>query len=264
MRLTISNKATLEVFVAIFQLLKSWSNHINIHFETTKISIQAMDKSHICLANIHLSSHWFSDYKSEYNNKISLDSTSFFVIISYALKHDILEICFDKENNGDDPDTLFINLLSDKEKKTSFDHFFEIPLLAVDEEELPIPAVEYDLDFTIESKKLVETLSELLVFGSDLNIVCNENILEFNANGDTGKLKVNIPIDDLVEYSICEDLNINISYSLNHLSKMCSSNKLSNLVTVSISEEYPMSLSYDLGDNSRVLFFIAPKISNNS
>jgi proliferating cell nuclear antigen PCNA len=261
MRLTIENKATLEVFVAIFQLLKSWSSHINIHFESSKVSIQAMDKSHICLANIHMSCEWFTDYKCEHNNKISFDSASFFVIISYALKHDILEICFDKENKGEEPDILFINLLSHKEQKASFDHFFEIPLLTVDEDELQIPTVEYDVDFTIESKKMVETFSELLVFGPELNIICNENTLEFNSSGDTGKLKIHIPIDDLVEYSICEDLKINISYSLSHLSKMCSSNKLSSLVTLSISEEYPMSLSYDLGNNSKVVFFIAPKIS---
>jgi hypothetical protein len=99
-----------------------------------------------------------------------------------------------------------------------------------------------------------------MVFGSNLNIICNENILEFNANGDTGKLKVNIPIDDLNEYSISEGETLDISYSLNHVGKMCLSTKLGQYVSLSISSEYPMAIKYDLGDDSTVAFFIAPKI----
>ena len=176
----------------------------------------------------------------------------------YALKHDILDIIFDEEKTSD---ILFINLLNNKEKK-SFNHYFELPLIDADEDNLSIPNVEYDLDLSIESKKIVDLFAELLVFGNDLNIVCNENKLEFTSSGDTGKLKVDVPVADLEEFSICEDLTLDISYSLNHLLKMCSSIKLSELVTISISEEYPMSLKYDLGDESSVLFYIAPKISD--
>ena len=258
MRLTIENKSKLEVFVAIFQILKNWSSHINIHFETTRLFIQSVDKSHICLANIEIKSKWFSEYIIDTNNKISLDSTSFYAMMIYALKHDILEIIFDEEKTSD---ILFINLLNNKEKK-SFNHYFELPLIDADEDNLSIPNVEYDLDLSIESKKIVDLFAELLVFGNDLNIVCNENKLEFTSSGDTGKLKVDVPVADLEEFSICEDLTLDISYSLNHLLKMCSSIKLSELVTISISEEYPMSLKYDLGDESSVLFYIAPKISD--
>jgi hypothetical protein len=101
-----------------------------------------------------------------------------------------------------------------------------------------------------------------MVFGSNLNIVCSEEILEFNASGDTGKLKVNIPIDDLSEYAIAEGEELDISYSLNHIGKMCLSNKLGQYVSLSISAEYPMAIKYDLGDDSSVAFYIAPKIAD--
>ena len=54
MRLTIENKSKQETFVAIFQQMKNWSSHINMHFENEKLYIQSMDKSHICLANIEI------------------------------------------------------------------------------------------------------------------------------------------------------------------------------------------------------------------
>jgi proliferating cell nuclear antigen len=180
--------------------------------------------------------------------------------MNYALKHDKLELKYEDEN---DVDKLYINFLNGKENKGAFDHFFELDLMDVDEDNLVIPEVDYDVEFTIESKKLVEVLSELNTFGQDLNIKCSESVVELNANGDTTKLKVNIPVDDLDEYAIAEGEAIDISFSLSHLCKMCLSMKMSSTMNVAISGEYPMSVIYNLGDESKVSFFIAPKVSDN-
>jgi proliferating cell nuclear antigen len=274
MRLTIENKSKMEMFVALFQLLKNWGSYLNLHFENTRLYIQSMDKSHICLSSITISSQWFSSYLIENATNISLDSTNFAIMMSYALKHNKMEINFEDELN---PDKLFINLSSNseslfvepktkgkkvKEVQNKFDHFFELGLIDVEQDTLGIPEVEYDVDFTMKSENFAELISELMVFGSNLNIICSEEVLEFNASGDTGKLKVNIPIDDLNEYAIAEGEIVDISYSLNHIGKMCLSTKLGQNVSLSISSEYPMAIKYDLGDDSSVAFYIAPKIAD--
>ena len=287
MRLTIENKSKMEMFVALFQLLKNWGSCLNLHFEKKRLYIQSMDKSHICLSSIHISSDWFSHYEIDNPANISLDSTNFAIMMNYALKHNKMEIKFEDET---DPDTIFINLSSSngssnnictnssdilvepkkkgnpkvtkvKEDHNKFDHFFELGLIEVEQDTLNIPEVEYDVDFTMKSDNFSELISELMVFGSNLNILCNEEVLEFNASGDAGKLKVNIPIEDLNEYAIAEGDSLDISYSLTHLGKMCLSTKLGQYVSLSISTEYPMAIKYDLGDNSSVAFYIAPKIA---
>jgi hypothetical protein len=43
---------------------------------------------------------------------------------------------------------------------------------------------------------------------------------------------------------------------------MCCSTKLGATIDVSLSREYPMALKYNLGDESQVIFYIAPKISD--
>jgi proliferating cell nuclear antigen len=276
MRLSIENKSKMEMFVALFQLLKNWGSYLNLHFEKTRLYIQSMDKSHVCLSSITISSQWFSSYQIEDATNISLDSTNFAIMMSYALKHNKMEINFEDEV---DPDKLFINLSSNsessfvepnvkpkgkkvKEVQNKFDHFFELGLIDVEQDTLGIPEVEYDVDFTMKSENFSELINELMVFGSNLNIICSEEVLEFNASGDTGKLKVNIPIDDLNEYAIAEGEIVDISYSLNHIGKMCLSTKLGQNVSLSISSEYPMAIKYDLGDDSSVAFYIAPKIAD--
>jgi proliferating cell nuclear antigen len=283
MQLTIENKNKMEMFVALFQLLKNWGSHLNLHFEKTHLYIQSMDKSHICLSSITIKDKWFSSYSVDDITNISLDTTNFATMMNYALKHSKMEIKFEDEV---DPDKLFINLSSSnsiskdvievidptdakktkkikkKEVQNKFDHFFELGLIDVEQDILGIPDVEYDVDLIMKSDNFSELMSELMVFGSNLNIICSEDILEFNASGDTGKLKVNIPIDDLNEYAISEGETLDISYSLNHIGKMCLSNKLGQYVSLSISSEYPMAMKYDLGDDSTVAFYIAPKIAD--
>ena len=246
MRLIIENKSKLETFVGIFQLLKNWSSHINMQFEKDKLYIQTIDKSHICFANIEIKNNWFSEFDCLTNHKISVDSTHLAILMSYALKHNKLELKFDEEGEENKADKLCINFLSSKENKGGFEHFFELNLIDMNEYSLEIPTVEYDVEFTIPSKKLVDVLLELNTFGSDLNIKCSETLVELNANGDFTKLKVNIPIDDLDEYVINEGEDINISFSLNHLSKMCASMKLSSTINVALSLSNPMLLKYNL------------------
>ena len=270
MHLSIENKSKMEMFVALFQLLKNWGSYLNLHFEPTHLYIQSMDKSHICLSSITITSKWFTSYEILDTTNISLDATNFAVMMNYALKHGKMEMKF---NDAIDPDKLFINLSSTnigtgttskktKEVQNKFDHFFELNLIDIEQDTLGIPEVDYDVDFTMKSENFVELINELTVFGSNLNIICGEDLLEFNASGDTGKLKVNIPIDDLNEYAISEGETLDISYSSNHIGKMCLSTKLGQHVSLSISSEYPMAIKYDLGDDSNVAFYIAPKIAD--
>lgn len=264
MHLTIENKTKQEMFVSIFQLLKNWSSHINMNFEPDKLYIQAMDKSHVCLADININSNWFSHYECSSSNKLSVDSLHFATLMNYGLKHSVIELKYEEI------DKLFINFLNGdnsivesnakKPAKNAFEHFFELNLIDVEEDGLEIPEVDYDADFIIDAKKITDVLSELNTFGQDLNIVCNEQVIELNASGDAAKLKVNILTSDLDEFSIVEGGNFNISFSLSNLYKLCCSMKLSEMIHICISLEYPMALKYNLGDDSTVIFYIAPKI----
>jgi DNA polymerase III sliding clamp (beta) subunit (PCNA family) len=273
MKLSIENKSKLEMFVALFQLLKNWSTQLNLQFEPDQLYIQTMDKSHICLSNIVIKAAWFSEYFVEDATSIAVDTGSFATMMNYAVKHNKVDIIFNQA------DKLFINLTSGATgsgatvsgatgsasgtttSSNNFDHFFELPLMDAEQENLSIPAVDYDVEFSMDSKKFSDLISELMVFGPNLNIVCTEDLLEFNSSGDTGKLKVNIPIDSLNEFAISEGEKLDISYSLAHIGKMCLSSKLSGEIGVGISAEYPMSLKYSLGEDSSVAFFVAPKIA---
>jgi len=183
MRLTIAKKCDIEIFSAIFQLLKNWSSQINLHFKNDQLFIQTMDKSHICMAYIVIQAQWFNAYECSGYNKIAVVSSCFATMINYALKHEIMEINYDVDTNAD---KLYINLVNSGNNHSTFEHFFEMPLIELDEDYLDISSFESDVEFTIETKRFIDILGELLVFGTDLNIVADNDNIRLTTCGDSG------------------------------------------------------------------------------
>jgi len=91
-----------------------------------------------------------------------------------------------------------------------------------------IPSAEYDAEFSVPSKKVTDMLSQLNNFGDDLNIHCSADYVDFKTSGNSVEMRVNIPVDDLSSYAVVENQEINLTYSLIYISKMCITNKISN------------------------------------
>jgi proliferating cell nuclear antigen PCNA len=256
---TISDKKK-EVFISLFGLLKNASSLITLYFDNQKIHIQGMDKSHVCLFDTVIHKDWFNSYQFDNNDidNICIDSIVFYNIISSANENHTIYIHFSGKI-----DTLNIDLLMEENgSKGLYSKYFKIPLANVEYDLLTIPMVEYDAEITIPSKTILEITTQMNSFGSDINLVCTEDNIHLITNGINGEMKVNIPIDDLTEYAICEGDQIDIKYSLQYIHKMCISNKLGNDIEIGISKEYPMRIKYNLGINSNLLFFLAPKIDD--
>jgi len=259
MKIVINDKVKKDMFTALFQTLKNCTNIICLIFYEDYLYIQGMDKSHVCLFNIKIVNSWFSHYQKNNNDldKICFDSQVFFTIISTKQDGHSINISFDNES-----DNLNISLITpENNTKGEFNKFFKMPLVDFDYELMDIPVVDYDAEFLITAKKIHEITSQMSSFGDDINIKCSDEGIDLISNGVMGEMLVNIPIDDLSEYCINEGDDINLNYSLVYIHKMCITNKLSNEIQFCISKEFPMKLKYDLGDNSSMEFYIAPKNS---
>jgi proliferating cell nuclear antigen PCNA len=265
MKIQISDKKKKEIFVSLFQTLKNCSSVISTKITSELIHIQGMDKSHVCLFDAKINSTWFSSYEIKKDVNLSFDSNVFYSIISTKSDSQDLIITMDADNE----DTIHIHFIpQEKESKKGdlkghdcFKKFFKMPLTEYEYDEMAIPSVEYDAEFSLSSKQISEMFSQLSNFGNDIIIKCSEEEISLTTNGITGEMRVDIPIDDLTGYSIIEDEEVILTYSLSYINKMCITNKLSNDIEFSLSNNCPMKISYDLGDNSLLQFFMAPKMN---
>lgn len=258
MKIQISDKKKKDVFVSLFQVLKNCSTLISIKFETEVVHIQGMDKSHVCLFDVKLNKTWFTEYSVINSTKICFDSNVFHSII--ATKSDNQDLIITLSDNNQD--ILNINFDSAELKKGDFKKSFKMPLAEYEYEEMNIPNVDYDAEFSLSSKQTSDMFSQLSNFGTDIIVKCSESDISLTTNGVTGEMRVEIPIDDLTSYSVIEGEEVVLTYSLAYINKMCITNKLSTDVEFSLSNECPMKICYNLGDDSLMVFFIAPKMND--
>jgi proliferating cell nuclear antigen PCNA len=263
MKFIISEKIKKDIFISLFSIIKSNTSNICLVFKDDLLFIQGMDKSHISLFNIHIQKDWFSNYEYSLDENeesvICFDTNTFYNIVNNVTKNQSIVFEHDKNN-----DYLNINLLdSDYKVKEEYNKKYKLPLLENDYEFLNIPQIDYDCEFLINSKKICDIFSQMIFFGKDINIKCSEDKMDIITDGITGEMRVNIPIDDLCEFSIIEGNELNLKYSLTYINKMCLTNKLTDDIGFSISNQAPMKIKYDLGDNSSIVFFIAPKVNDD-
>lgn len=262
MEFKVGDKKKKDIFISIFNLLKHASSQINLTVNKTSFHIQGMDKSHVCLFDLKLSPEWFDHYDVNEEYQLCFDTAIFYSIIS--IKSDDQMLVFSLTDNKTESITIeVIGNSAEIAKKGDYNKYFTLPLLDYEYEKLTIPSTDYDAELSLSSKKLTDMLSQLINFGQDLVIHCTDECVDFVTSGDAANMRVNIPIDDLNSYSIVEGEEVKLAYNLNYISKMCITNKLTTDIELYLSNECPMKINYDLGKNSSLTFFIAPKLADD-
>lgn len=257
MEITISHNERAEIFATLFQHMKSFTENLNVYFKKDHMFIQAMDHAHVSIFEINLPKSWFDVYNVENDVMIGINTNILFKVLHTREKSHSLKLCL--EENGD---RLEINLLS--ADSNVFDKNYEIPLVDIDSEIMGIPEMEYQAELSLPSMVFSTLIEQMKMFGETFNILCSEEKIEMNAESqDTGKMFVNVPIDDLTSYAIDEGENLNMSFSLNHLKNICLYSKISKEIEIYLKSEYPIKLVYLLdSDDAKASFYLAPKIDD--
>jgi len=263
----ISDKRKKDVFICIFQLLRNSTSQINLIINKTTFHVQGMNKSHVCLFDLKLSFEWFDYYEVNEKYELCFDTGTFYSIISTKADDQCLVFYLDDDNL----ESLIIELKNidnngqnnSKKTKSTYNKYFKLPLLDYEYEQLIIPNTEYDAEFTVSSRNITDMLCQLNNFGDDINIKCTDDKVIFKTVHDALEMRVDIIVEDLDSYTVVEGEDVNLSYSLIYISKMCITNKLSNNIDFSLSNGYPMKINYNLGNESLLTFYMAPKLTDD-
>ena len=258
MEIVITNPVRAEIFATLFQHMKLFTECMNIYFNTDDVFIQAMDPSHVSVIEIKLPREWFDEYNVTRNTMIGINTHILFKVLNIREKSHTLRLNLDPNND----DKLEINLVS--EDTSVYNRNFAIPLIDIDSELMGIPEMEYQAELSFPSVIFSTLIDQMKIFGETLSILCSEEKVEMNSESiDTGKMFVNIPIDDLNSFAIEEDETLNMSFSLTHLKNICLYSKISKEVEVYLKKDFPIKLLYTLDHkDAKAMFYLAPKIDD--
>ena len=255
MRFEITDKKKREIFITIFNNLKNFTDSIVLNIEQDRLYIQGMDNSHICVYELILQSSWFQVWDITEPQVFGL---------SLPIFNKILHICSDKQSiqiHSDNNEDLQIDFTCDE--KGEFDKHLKMPLMDIDTDRLHIPAMDYEVDIEMDSKKFKNLIDELANFNETLNIVCNENQVVLESSSSEGTMNVVITTDDIDLLAVVEGKEINSSFGIKYIAQMCQFHKVTTNCAIHITEGMPLQLKYEIDDECMMRFYLAPKISDD-
>ena len=251
-----------EKLIFMLKNINVLSSQITIYFRKQGIYTQGMDPSQVCLFEFEIDAEgenkWLDYYKleNETETNIGINCVILAKILNTYKKDQTITFKVDSNNN----DVLNINFNFIGEKSnTIYDKEFQIPLMDINEELLTIPDKEYAVDIEIQSNIFDKLCGEFALFDDMLKINCSEKKIEMIASGTEGKMKVNINVDDLDEFSIEEDLIYKDSFSLVYFNHMCTFHKLSDTMLLNFENDRPMKLTYCIADGFILKFYMGAK-----
>jgi len=260
MNFQITDNSRADIFANIFQHVKLFADLINITFDDDKMYLQTMDSSRVSIFEVILPKTWFDEYEITSNEPVTIGihANMLFKVLNTRDKSQMLNFVL-SENESD---TLNIHFTNDN--KSVFDKHFEIPLIEIEADLMSIPTFESDADITIPSATFASIINQLQIFGDTIEFKCDEDKIQlYSISSESGKMIVDIEIDDLTSYSITEDNAMNISFSLSKLHNICLYNKMAKEIEILLTENYPMKITYDLGiEDAKMIFYLAPKIGD--
>ena len=257
------NKKASEI-TNIFNNISNFSECINLVFTSEKMYVQELDKSRACLFEFVFINSWFDTYNFNSADKVVL---GIHVNILYRIFNTKEESQTISINYVDNADILGLNFINGKPGEPN--KYFEISLIDIPYSPLTIPEnTQANAEFTISTVRFKTLIDQLMLFDEELKIICNSNKVLLEASGMEGKMKADLPHDDLIEYMI-DEINddddgdksvIDLVFSITYIKKMCLFYQLTEEVSFRFSDINPMELKYDFGNECYLRFFLAPQI----
>ncbi|MAV57173.1 MAG: proliferating cell nuclear antigen (pcna) [Candidatus Pelagibacter sp.] len=259
MKLVIEDPKTAEQLNILFTNLCWLVEIVTIHKEEKGLHMQGMDFSRVCMFDIVLAPEWFTLYEED-------DEDVEMISVSARIFNKVLST-YNKDQH------IVIEILTKSDKvnmefsggKTSCDKYFELPLVYLEQELMNIPENKSQADIVITSKKLTDLVSQFEIFDQVLTFQMSEQKVLMKAAGTDGSMTAKLSLEDeqLIDYCIEEELELNVSFSLNYVKRITGFSKVSNDVTLGLSAERPMFIIYDLGNSSSLKLVLAPKIGED-
>lgn len=261
MEFQLNSSTKCDIFTAIFQNIRPFTEHLSLMFSSTGLYIQTMDSSRVSIVELTLPASWFDLYtfKVDADMVIGIHSGILFKILNAREKQQNIQFVYENISN----DSLSIHFSSDD--KSIFDKHFQSPLIDLESETMTIPDIEYAAEFTLLSSNFATLMNQLKLFGDTLDMCCNEEKIQMTAKtAESGSMSVEVKIDDLNSFAINEGEELNMSFSLPQLHHITMFNKIAKEITVRLCDNYPLSIVYLITEeeDAHLKIYLAPKIND--
>jgi len=246
MKLTLAEpKFFKEPVMVISELV----NEVVFKIDREKLELIAMDPANVAMIVYKLLGSVFLEYDVTKEVEIAVNLDNLKQVLRRAKPSD----------------TLTLELLESKLKitlKSNSVRVFTLSLISMQEERQKIPELDFKCRIDMPSVLFDEAIDDMDVVSDSVAFDIQDNTFNIQAAGNISTAKVSFNNNDIIKIS-CKEDSIKSRYSIEYLKKIIKGSKLSDNMTLSLSNDYPLKVEYKIIDKLSLAAILAPRVSND-
>jgi len=254
----------------IFEAIKDLVNETSWDCNSSGMSLQAMDTSHVSLVAVQLKHDGFEKFRCDRGITLGMNLGNLTKILKCANNDDQITL-----KSADDSDKM--TLIFEAKNKSEMSEY-QLKLMNLDCEYLGIPDTSYSVNIKMPSSKFMRICRDLAQIGDSITISCTKEGVRFSATGDMGSGKVSVhqsASQDKKEETVSIQMTepICLSFAVKYLNFFTKATPLSPQVCLSMAPDVPLVVEYNIvsqGEedeeiqHGHICYYLAPKIDEEA
>ena len=238
-----------KLFKESMATISSLVNEVTIRADKNMLEIVAMDPANVAMIVYKLLGSVFLEYDVSKEIEIAVNLDNLKQVLRRAKPSD----------------TLTMELLESKLKitlKSNSTRVFTLSLINMQEERQKVPELEFKCRIEMPSILFDEAIDDMDVVSDSVAFDVENNTFNIQAAGNISTAKVSFNNSDIIKIDCKEDI-IRSRYSIEYLKKIIKGSKLSDAMSLMLSNDYPLKVEYKIVDKLSLATILAPRVSND-
>ncbi|HXZ97765.1 MAG TPA: proliferating cell nuclear antigen (pcna) [Candidatus Acidoferrum sp.] len=214
------------------------------------IKLRSMDPSHVAMVDFEWQKTAFEEYTCQEATKIRVNIASMLKLLKRVGSDEILEMLYDEKTRK-----LNLTLKGKMMRK------FTMPTLDPAQEEVPTPKITFSSKVKLTTSTLRDIIDDVQAVSDNVKLETTPEKLIAAATTELSSAVIELEkaSEMLIELDVKEPSKA--TFNLNYLSEITKAGaSTSEIVTVEFSTNMPIRLEFDIPQQGRLSYYLAPRI----
>jgi proliferating cell nuclear antigen len=214
------------------------------------IKLRSMDPSHVAMVDFEWQKTAFEEYTCQEPTKIRVNIASMLKLLKRVGSDEILEMLYDEKTRK-----LNLTLKGKMMRK------FTIPTLDPAQEEVPTPKITFNSKVKLTTSTFRDIIDDVQAVSDNVRLETTPEKLTAAATTELSSAIIELEkaSEMLIELDVKEPSKA--TFNLNYLSEIAKAGaSAAEIVTVEFSSNMPIRLEFDIPQQGRLSYYLAPRI----
>ncbi len=214
------------------------------------IKLRSMDPSHVAMVDFEWQKTAFEEYTCQEPTKIRVNIASMLKLLKRVGSDEILEMLYDEKTRK-----LNLTLKGKMMRK------FTMPTLDPAQEEVPTPKITFNSKVKLTTSTLRDIIDDVQAVSDNVRLETTPEKLIAAATTELSSAVIELEktSEMLIELDVKEPSKA--TFNLNYLSEITKAGaSAAEIVTVEFSSNMPIRLEFDIPQQGRLSYYLAPRI----